>query len=58
LMMMVSCFMKTSSSSDGRLLRADETDKDLIHDLLNDLCTIYHVQLIRQNISTTWTAVL
>ena len=31
--MIVSCFMKTSSSSDGSLLRADDTDRHLIGNL-------------------------
>jgi hypothetical protein len=36
-LMMVSCFIKTSSSRDVRLLRADDTDNDLIHELLRNI---------------------
>jgi hypothetical protein len=41
--------MNTSSSRDGRLLRADDTDNDRIFNLLNDVQRIMY-NIIRQNV--------
>jgi hypothetical protein len=45
LMMMVSWFVKTSSSKEGSVLRVEDTDIVLIQNLLGDLC----VQVIMYN---------